>query len=308
MGFPKRRLISLVTASSLVSLVGCSGESNEVIDSRPNIVVSYSILGSVVRDLVGDAGSVTVLMPNGSDPHEWQPSAKDIETLNEADLVVVNGLGLEGGLRDILDQAEADGVEIFAATDYIDLRLVGAGEGADPADEDQAEGAEDPHLWTNPLAMVDVVEALGQVLGDLGIEVSEQVGVVSEDLETLDNEILESLKVLETDQRKLVTGHESLGYFAERYGFTLTGAIIPSLSSGAESTAADMTALKLKIQEQNVTVIFTELGTSSDVAKSLADDAGVNVVEISTHLLPQDGTYRTFMKELASTILTALRT
>ena len=79
------------------------------------------------------------------------------------------------------------------------------------------------------------------------------------------------------------------------------------MSSKAEVSAADMTALKEKISEQGVSVIFTELGTSSDVADSLASDAGVEVVELSTHVLPSDGTYKTFMTELASTILNAIK-
>lgn len=274
---------------------------------RPSVVVTYSILGAVVSDVVGDAADVVVLMPNGVDPHEWEPSAKDIELLNNADLVVTNGLGLEAGLDDVLQQATDDNVKIFVATDHIIPRRVGEGEGADPADEDQAVGAQDPHIWTDPAVMAEVVEALSEVLSAMNIEVSEQAAKVSEELLTLDRNIEESFMGIQTNDRKLVTGHESLGYFARRYNLSLIGAIIPNLSSTAEVSAADMTSLKEKISEQGVRVIFTELGTSSDVADSLASDAGVQVVELSTHLLPNDGTYRSFMTELASTILTAIK-
>lgn len=274
---------------------------------RPSVVVTYSILGAVVSDVVGDTADVVVLMPNGVDPHEWEPSAKDIELLNNADLVVTNGLGLEAGLDDVLQQATDDNVKIFVATDHITPRRVGEGEGADPADEDQAVGAQDPHIWTDPAVMAEVVEALSEVLSAMNIEVSEQAAKVSEELLTLDRNIEESFMGIQTNDRKLVTGHESLGYFARRYNLSLIGAIIPNLSSTAEVSAADMTSLKEKISEQGVRVIFTELGTSSDVADSLASDAGVQVVELSTHLLPNDGTYRSFMTELASTILTAIK-
>ena len=290
-------------------LVACGAASNSADDvtaDRPSIVVTYSILGSIVSDVVGDIASVSVLMPNGADPHEWQPSAKDIEKLNNADLVVTNGLGLESGLEDVLQQAAKDNVKIFVATDHIKPRLVGEGEGADPTDDDQAVGAKDPHIWTDPAVMAEVVEALGEVLSAMNIEVTEQAAKVSEDLLTLDHNIGESLMGIQESDRKLVTGHESLGYFARRYNFSLIGAIIPHLSTKAEVSAADMTALKAKISEQGVHVIFTELGTSSDVADSLAADAGVDVVELSTHLLPIDGTYTTFMTELASAILTAI--
>ena len=274
---------------------------------RPSVVVTYSILGAVVADVVGEAANVTVLMPNGSDPHEWQPSAKDIENVQNADLVVTNGLGLEAGLDDVLQQATDDNVKIFVATDHITPRRVGEGEGADPADEDQAVGAQDPHIWTDPAVMAEVVEALSEVLSAMNIEVSEQAAKVSEDLLKLDRNIDESFMGIQNNDRKLVTGHESLGYFARRYNLSLIGAIIPNLSSTAEVSAADMTSLKEKISEQGVRVIFTELGTSSDVADSLASDAGVRVVELSTHVLPNDGTYKSFMTELASTILTAIK-
>jgi len=87
--------------------------------TQKTIVVTYSILGSIVRDLVGDNATVIVPMPNGRDPHDWEPSAKDIETLNKADLIVQNGLGLEGGMEKTLEQAEAGGVKTFTASDHI---------------------------------------------------------------------------------------------------------------------------------------------------------------------------------------------
>lgn len=290
-----------------VSCGGSSRSANDADGQRPSIVVTYSILGAVVQEVVGDLADVAVLVPNGADPHEWQPSAKDIEKLNNADLVVVNGLGLESGLDDVIHQAADDNVQIFVATDHVKPRLVGEGEGADPTDEDQAVGAQDPHIWTDPAVMADVVEALGEALSALNIEVTEQAAKVSEDLLTLDHTIEKSLMAIADSDRKLVTGHESLGYFARRYNFSLIGAIIPNLSSKAEVSAADMTALKEKISSQGVHVIFTELGTSSDVADSLASDAGVEVVELSTHVLPADGSYETFMTELASTILNAIK-
>ncbi len=113
-----------------------------------------------MKELAGDPANVVVLMPNGADPHEWEPSAKDIETLNQADLIVQNGLELEGGMQKTLEEAKGRGVKFFTASDHITIRKVGAGEGIPSGDPDQAIGAEDPHLWTDPLIMKDVVAAL----------------------------------------------------------------------------------------------------------------------------------------------------
>jgi zinc/manganese transport system substrate-binding protein len=299
----------LLAAVPFLALTACgSSDSAENADADlPQIVVTYSILGSLVSDVVGSSAQVTVLMPNGADPHQWQPSAKDIETLNNADLVVTNGLGLEGGLADVIEQAVKEKVSVFVATDHIKVRLVGEGEGADPSDADQSVGAEDPHLWMDPMTLIDVVEALVETLALANIDVTEQGMKVTEDLATLDNEVGKMVGEIPEDKRKLVTGHESLGYFTARYGFSLTGAVIPGLSSESESAAGDLSALKEKIVEQQVNVIFTELGTDRDVVDALATDAGVTVVELSTHLLPTDGSYRSFLIDLASTIVNALK-
>ena len=298
----------LLALAVFFALAACGKDASPSQDADlPQIVVTYSILGSLVSDVVGSSAQVTVLMPNGADPHQWQPSAKDIETLNNADLVVTNGLGLEGGLADVIEQAVKEKVSVFVATDHIKVRLVGEGEGADPSDADQSVGAEDPHLWMDPMTLIDVVEALVETLALANIDVTEQGMKVTEDLATLDNEVGKMVGEIPEDKRQLVTGHESLGYFAARYGFSLTGAVIPGLSSESESAAGDLSALKEKIVEQQVKVIFTELGTDRDVVDALATDAGVTVVELSTHLLPADGSYRSFLIDLASTIVNALK-
>ena len=298
----------LLALAVFFALAACGKDASPSQDADlPQIVVTYSILGSLVSDVVGSSAQVTVLMPNGADPHQWQPSAKDIETLNNADLVVTNGLGLEGGLADVIEQVVKEKVSVFVATDHIKVRLVGEGEGADPSDADQSVGVEDPHLWMDPMTLIDVVEALVETLALANIDVTEQGMKVTEDLATLDNEVGKMVGEIPEDKRQLVTGHESLGYFAARYGFSLTGAVIPGLSSESESAAGDLSALKEKIVEQQVKVIFTELGTDRDVVDALATDAGVTVVELSTHLLPTDGSYRSFLIDLASTIVNALK-
>jgi zinc/manganese transport system substrate-binding protein len=257
----------------------------------------------VVKDLVGDAATVTVLMPNGADPHEWSPSAQDIETMTKADLLVENGLGLEGGMGDAFDQAEQAGVKRFLASDHITVRHVGEGEGADPSDPDQAPGAEDPHLWMDPLTMKDVVAALAtQLKSDLGIDVSARATDLEARLTSLNDQVTGVMNAVAEAQRSLVTGHESLGYFAQRYGFKLVGAIIPSLTTEAETSAADLAALETKIKTAGVKAIFTELGTDASVAETVGKDTGAKVVELTTHALPADGSYFTFMTDLAKLV------
>jgi zinc/manganese transport system substrate-binding protein len=271
-------------------------------------VVTYSVLGAVVRELVGDKANVIVPMPNGQDPHEWEPSAKDIETIMKADLLVQNGLGLEGGMEKALSQAKEQGVKIFTAGDHIQVRKVGQGEGIPSGDPDQVLGASDPHLWMDPLTMKMVVQALSpQLKIDLGIDVSSQAQDLENRLDILNTEIESQVATLPAEDRKLVTGHESLGYFAQRYGFKLIGAIVPSLTSQAEVSAADLAALKKLIQENQVKAIFTELGTPKTVTEAIGNETGVKVVQLPTHVLPADGSYFTFMRNLSTLIVENLQ-
>ena len=305
----KRLLYILVGMMLVISLVLASCQpASQATENKKSIVVTYSILGSIVKELVGDQAEVTVSIPNGQDPHEWEPSAKDIEAINKADLVVQNGLGLEGGMEKTLTAAKNNGVKFFTASDYITVRHVGPGEGLPTGDPDQAVGAADPHLWTDPLAMKSIVGALAvQLKTELGIDVDSRSGEIQAQLDDLDKEISSMVASLPQDNRKLVTGHESLGYFAQRYGFKLIGAIIPSTTTQAEVSAADLAALKELIQENKVKAIFTELGTSPAVARVIGKETGVKVVELNTHFLPEDGSYFTFMRDMANDIANALK-
>jgi zinc/manganese transport system substrate-binding protein len=302
-----RKAIFLLLLYSLL-LAACQPVAPAGLAGEKTIVVTYSILGAVVKDLVGTSAKVVVLIPNGQDPHEWEPSAKDIETLNKADLIVQNGLGLENGLEKSLSLAAQAGVKTFLASDHITVRQVGQGEGVPASDPHQAAGAPDPHLWTDPETMKQVVIALAEQMStDLGLDLSANAQQTADRLDNLNREITAMVETLPETNRKLVSGHSSLGYFAHSYGFKLVGAIIPSLTTQAEVSAADLASLKSLIQQDQVKAIFTEQGTPPAIAQAIAKETGVKTVELSTHILPADGSYFTFMHNLAKTIVDNLR-
>jgi len=303
-----RRTIAIVALALVgIGLVGCeSNASGAASTAGPRIVVTYSVLGSVVKDVVGEAADVVVLMPNGANPHEWSPSAKDIESMLHADLVIDNGLQLEGNLQDPLKQAKADGVRVFTVADHVKVRTVKAGEGADASDPDQAPGAKDPHLWMDPLTMEQWVAPLVTTLKEVGIDAVSNGARVESALESLNADVESIVARIPADHRKLVTGHESMGYFAERYKFQLIGAVIPSITSQAEPSAGELAALTSKIRDAAVPAIFAEIGTPSSTVEAIASDTGTKVVELSTHNLPADGTYRSFILNIATTIADAL--
>lgn len=311
-------LVPLLAASVAIGASACAGDSATPAATgsgsssgqagKPDVVVTYPVLAAVVKEVVGDAATVTVLMPNGSDPHEWSPSAKDIETMLAADLVVDNGLGLEGNLQDPLKQAGAKGVDIFTVAEHITVRKVKAGEGAEPDDPDQAPGAEDPHLWMDPLTMKQWVAPLATALKGAGVDASAGAAKVETELDTLNTDVAAVLDKVPADRRKLVTGHESLGYLAERYRFQLVGAVVPEVTSQAEASAGELAELTKKVKAAGVPAIFTELGTPKATVEAVGRDTGAKVVELSTHTLPADGSYRTFMLDIANTIAGGLAT
>jgi len=259
------------------------------------------VLGSLLQDLVGDRARVRVVMPNGADPHGFQPSARDVETIADADLVVENGLDLEEGMHDVLDQARDDGVRAFTASDHVMVRTASVSEASD-----EGHGAEDAHIWMDPIAMRAVVLALAPALDGLGLDAGPAARRLAGRLDELDAEVRRTLAAVPPDRRALVTGHESMGYFADRYGFELTGAIIPSLSSQAQASAQALAELRDEVRAAGVPTIFTELGTPEDLADAIGDETGARVLQISTHTLPEDGSYFSFMRQAARTVVDGL--
>jgi zinc/manganese transport system substrate-binding protein len=280
-------------------------------DARPSVVVTTDVLGGIVRDLVGDATSLTVLMDGGTDPHAWAPSARDSEAVFGADLVIANGLGLEEGLIDVLATAAAEGVPVFEATDHVQVRTLDPGatdheEEAEDGHDPSAHAGGDPHFWLDPLAVREVVLALTPVLAEVGVDVPDGGTGYAGRLEALDEEVTALLAAIPPERRRLVTGHESMGYFADRYGFELIGAVVPSLSSQGEVSAGDLAELVEAVRAAGVDVVLTEVGTPDQIAQALASETGAAIVPISLEQLPDDGSYESLIRGVAATIANAL--
>ena len=283
---------SLALGAGIIALMAaCSAKPAET--ARPNIVVTYSVLGSVVSDLVGDSATVTVLIPDGQDPHEFQPSARDIETINNASIVISNGLDFEEGLLEVLATAESNGVPQFRVGNSITQRVV-EGEHV----------VADPHIWLSPMNFIQALPALTSALNDatgLALDATTEV----EELTQIDRDVLAKMKTLSSCV--MVSGHDELGYFADHYGCTVIGAIIPGLSTTSEGTAKQLAVLKELAIANKVKAIFTGLGTPQNVADQLANELNIKAVMLSTHYLHDAANYREFMLNLANQIVDALK-
>ena len=263
------------------------------------MVVTYSILGDLVADLVGDAAKVIVVIPNGQDQHEFEPSAKVVEQINNADFIVSNGLDLEEYLTDVLAEAATRGVGVFKAAEHVTVRKAGA-------ELTDAKDGNDPHLWLDPITLAEMIPDLSNELGKaLGVDLSDSAAQLSLRLATIDVKIKEIMTTV--PRCALVTGHDSLGYFAARYGCQIVGAVIPSLSSSAETSAGELADLKTAATQANVRAVFTEMGTPRAVVDQIAKEVGVKSVELRTHMLPTGGHYADVMIQLATSIAGALK-
>lgn len=287
--------LSIGLSITTILLGGCSsaesaGSTRTVIEDKPSIVVTYSVLGDIVEQLVGDLATVIVVIPDGQDPHEFQPSAKDVETLNNASIVVSNGLDFEEGLLDPLATAVKAGVPEFQLGANVTTRIL--------------DGGADPHLWLSPAKLLEAIPALTAAIEKAtGLDLADQSVAISSQLTEIDAQVASILSGISC---KLVSGHDEMGYFADRYGCTVIGAIIPSFSTTSEASAGELAKLKDQIAQHNVKAIFTGLGTPQEVVNQLANETGVKAVSLSTHYLNGAANYQEFMLRMTNQIAEAL--
>lgn len=271
-----RRALAAAMAAALLALTGCAeGAASD----RPLVVVTTNILGDVVSHLVGDEADVLTLMRPGADPHSFEISAAEAARMRSADLLVANGLGLEEGLQQHLDAASADGVDTFVAGDAVEVL---------PYSSTDADGADDPHFWTDPAQMIAVVDALTPMLESVaGPAVADHAAAYRAELETLDADMTAAFAAIPAERRALVTNHHVFGYLADRFGFRVIGAIIPGGTTLAAPSASDLADLVSAIDAAGVPTIFAESSSPDRLVRALADEADrrVEVTELFTESL-----------------------
>lgn len=309
----QRSYLLLILALVLGLTAGCS--TTEDADDDLLVVVTTNILGDVVGDLVDGGARVEVLIEGGTDPHEFSPSASQAAMINSADLVVANGLDLEAGLIDLLDEALAEGTEVLYLAERLDPLPFAADENEDEEHADEANDADlDPHFWLDPLRMADGVALIAEALSDLQPEATWDVrgAELGLELEQLHMELETKLEAVPPERRKLVTNHHSLGYFAERYGFDVVSTVIPGGSTMGEPSASDLAELVDTLEREDIRAIFTETTSPSTLADTVAAELGdsVQIYDLYTGSLGEPGsgadTYAGMMRTNVDTIVEAL--
>jgi zinc/manganese transport system substrate-binding protein len=314
---PARSTSTAALVAGAVLLAAC-GSSGDGAAADGGIVATTTIWADITSHVACDA-PVPAVIPAGADPHSFEPSLRDREELERASTVVANGNGLEAGLVDLLDTVAANGTNVVEMTLHVDVLDADTDHGDhadDHADDEQAddhghgEGG-DPHIWQDPTRIAGALDVIASAVAtDADLDaIRACTDVYRDELVALDAEIEGILAPIPADRRVLVTNHDSLAYFADRYGFEIVGTVIPSTSTIAEASAASLAELASTIEVHDVPAIFVGGLESTADAEALADRLGVGVVTLTTDALAPEGpaaSYVGMLRSNASAIADAL--
>lgn len=272
-----KTIFILLVLVLICSACGIGDGTKPVTLPSTRVMAVETFLADIAQNVAGDRLKVDVLLQPEVDPHSYQPTPRDVTRIAESTILIINGAGLESFLGPLLVNAGGERLVIEASA--------GLKPRSDPGGDNPMG---DPHFWLDPINVVKYVENIRD-----GLTQSDPAGtktytanakVYIEDLHTLDAWIKEQVSQIPPAHRLLVTDHETFGYFAERYGFTVVGTVIPGLSSEASPSAQQMTSLIKQIKQTGAPAIFLEAGANPNLAEQIANETGAKVItNLYTH-------------------------
>lgn len=250
----------------LLALAGC-GQASE---HKPIVVATTTQIGDLARNVGGDAVEVHQILHPNTDPHEYEPRPSDVEATANAKLVFVNGDGLDEWMSQVV-KASGSKAQVVDLAEVTRTQLPGASSGADAS-------AVDPHWWHDPRNAEAAVERIRSAL-DAALPrdkdgFDRRAAAYTQRISSLDSALARCFGSLPAPQRKIVTSHDAFGYLANRYGIRIVGAIIPSQSTEAEPSAADVARLVSQIRREHVAAVFLEKSVNGKLAKAVAAQSG----------------------------------
>lgn len=279
---PRRGIANAAMAATLLALVGagCGGAEEGATSpgSGPaiRVVATTTQLGDIVRAVGGDSVRVTQILRPNSDPHDYEPRPKDVLRTAASKVVFVSGDKLDAWMADVVTQSGGHPAVVDLSAGLPD-RVPGETGGPDPS-------RYDPHWWHDPrnveAAVPKIRDALTRALPADGAARATAAIAAAADaylgkLRALDAEIGRCLGAIPRAERKLVTDHDAFGTFAQRYGVTIVGAVIPSQTTQAQPSAGDVSRLAARVRAQGVKAVFPESSLNAKLAQAIAREAGV---------------------------------
>ena len=243
----------------LLLLAACGDGSS---GAGVSVLATTTHVGDLARQVAGRDAEVRVLLRPGVDPHEFEPRPSDARAIAEADLVLRSGGEVDEWLGDLVEGAGGEAIELDLSKS-VTLR----------------DG--DPHWWQDPRNARAAVDAIARALADADPERMDRyrarARAYGERLDALDARIASCIERLPRERRRLVTTHDSLSYFARRYGLDVVGALIPSRSSNAQPSAGEVDRLVRQINDLDVRAIFPESALSPKLERAVARESGARV-------------------------------
>jgi ABC-type Zn uptake system ZnuABC Zn-binding protein ZnuA len=249
------RLAALFLALTSLAVAGCGGSSSGG-GGGATVVATTTQLADMARNIAPDAKVVALLSAN-TDPHEYEVRPDDVKALASADVVLRSGGEVDEWLDGALDAAGVD-----------EQNVVDAGEAAG------LEG-DDPHWWQDPVRAERAAAAIGRAFAESGLQDDSAAYVAR--LKRLDAGVRACMDRVPVAERKLVTSHDALGYYARRYDIRVIGAVIPALTTAAQPSAGDVTTLVDTIRREGVKTIFAESSVNPKVEEAIARESGATI-------------------------------
>jgi len=297
------RRFLLVWILLVVIISACRQIASPTGTIAPDVLASTTFLADIAQHIAGDQLTVESLLPTNADPHSYQPSPRDIVRISQSRLILINGAGYETFIEPLLENAKA-GTEVIEASAGVIQRK-------DALDRP----LNDPHMWLDPNNVMIYVENIREALTHLDPDHAEVYRINAEsyviELMELNDWITDQVSQIPKQRRLLVTNHESLGYFAQRYGFTVTGTLIEGFSSSASPSAGQVVELIELIQSSGASAVFLDAADNDALAQQIAEETGVRVVT-GLHLEsltegPPAGSYIDMMKYNVTLITESLK-
>lgn len=308
-----------LAVASLLALAqlsaACQPPTSPAAAGKPRVVATFSILGDLVRNVGGDAIALSLLAKPGQDTHTFEPSPADGAALANASVVFENGLGFEAWLDDLYAASGSRARRVVASEGIEPLTGHAAHPESEAASGARRPGAFDPHVWhsaANAIQMTNSIrDALAEVDPAHAAMYRSNAATHIAQLQDLDAWVFAQVRTLPADRRKMVTTHDTFGYFAQRYGFTVIGSVLPTSTEGASPSAQQIAALVEAVKAAGVSAVFAENVSSNALLNQIASEAGVKLVaSLYTDALGEPGsegdTYLKMMRFNVATITTAL--
>ena len=267
-GAPALAVAGLVVAALLVVGCGSSGSGS----GQLKVVATTTQIGDFVREVGGNAVAVDQILQPNTDPHEYEPRPSDVTGAVEAKLVFANGDEIDSWVDKIVSDSGSD-AEIVDLGAIVPERRPGESSGAEAS-------RYDPHWWHDPRNAEAAVAAIERHLAAADPShrhrFERNAAAYIAKLRALDAGISRCMDSVPAASRKLVTDHDAFGYFADRYGIEVVGAVIPSQTTQAQPSAKDLSALAKLIEREHVKAIFPESSLSPKVAEAIASQTGAS--------------------------------